>query len=283
MGLILVIVQVIALALTEPVRRAGYQAFENPEAVSNSVVYIGIILLFTIFTLLIIKMKKKWIIHAFILFTVFATMGYVFYAIFSFLPITKNLALTLALAGGLTILLNKFPEWYIIDITGIIIAGGASAIFGISLAIIPVLVLLIALSIYDALAVYKTRHMIALAEGVMDLRLPVLFVIPKHWRYSFRKEKFDKEEREAFFMGLGDAVMPTILVVSAKRFLTQADYLSFPIIGAINAPALGAVLGTLAGFAVLMIFVIKGKPQAGLPLLNSGAILGFFLGLLLGA
>jgi presenilin-like A22 family membrane protease len=41
------------------------------------------------------------------------------------------------------------------------------------------------------------------------------------------------------------------------------------------------MLGTLAGYAVLYTFVMKGKPQAGLPFLNSGVILGFFIGVLL--
>ena len=45
--------------------------------------------------------------------------------------------------------------------------------------------------------------------------------------------------------------------------------------------ALSVLAGTLVGFAVLMTFVIKGRPQAGLPLLCSGAILGFFLSSLL--
>ncbi len=123
--------------------------------------------------------------------------------------------------------------------------------------------------------------MVALAEGVMDLRLPILLVIPKRWNYSFMNEKFDKEEREAFFMGLGDAVMPTLLVVSANFFKTDASYYSLPLIGAINIPALGAILGTFAGFSVLMAFVMKGKPQAGLPFLNGGVILGYIIGSLI--
>ncbi len=40
---------------------------------------------------------------------------------------------------------------------------------------------------------------------------------------------------------------------------------------------LGALLGGLAGFALLMHFVLGGRPQAGLPLLNGGAILGWAL------
>jgi presenilin-like A22 family membrane protease len=115
----------------------------------------------------------------------------------------------------------------------------------------------------------------------MDLRLPILLVIPKHWNYSFRLEKFDKEDREAFFMGLGDAVMPTLLVVSANVFITKTPFYSIPLIGAVNIPAIGAILGTFLGFSVLMILVMKGKPQAGLPFLNGGVILGYVVGSLI--
>ena len=92
--------------------------------------------------------------------------------------------------------------------------------------------------------------------------------------YSFLQESFKTgEKREAFFMGLGDAVMPTLLVVSANVFMTKSGEISYPV--------LGAILGTLAGHAVLSMLVMKGKPQAGLPFLNTGVILGFFAGVLL--
>ena len=38
------------------------------------------------------------------------------------------------------------------------------------------------------------------------------------------------------------------------------------------------MVGSLAGFFILMIYVLSGRPQAGLPLLNGGAILGYFVG-----
>jgi presenilin-like A22 family membrane protease len=168
----------------------------------------------------------------------------------------------------------------VVDIIGVIIGAGASTMFGISLEIFPTLLLLVVLAVYDYIAVYRTKHMIALAEGVMDLKLPILLVVPKHWKYSFLTEKFDKEKREAFFMGLGDAVMPTLLVVSAN-FFVKASSFTVPFIGSINLPALGAIVGTFVGFAVLMGLVIKGKPQAGLPFLNSGVILGYVAGSLI--
>ena len=36
--------------------------------------------------------------------------------------------------------------------------------------------------------------------------------------------------------------------------------------------------GSLVGFLILMSYVLSGRPQAGLPLLNGGAILGYLIG-----
>lgn len=282
MAFMLLLVQLIAVALSKPLEANDFKAFQNPQDTGNVFIWVAIILIFTAFIFLVIKLNKKWIIQAFILITVGWTLMYVFYALFSvFLPADINLALTIILSIVLTVVLYKFPEWYVIDITGVILGAGSASIFGISLDIVPVILLLVVLLVYDYIAVYQTKHMVALAEGVMDLRLPILLVIPKHWNYSFRTEKFDKEEREAFFMGLGDAVMPTLLVVSANFFITGTTYYSLPLIGAINIPAIGAILGTFLGFSVLMVLVMKGKPQAGLPFLNGGVILGYVVGSLI--
>jgi presenilin-like A22 family membrane protease len=275
-GLIL-IVQVLALFLSTPMETSGMQAFEDPTQVSNSIYYIVIILAFTLFVLIAIKYNIKWIISLFIYFAIISTLYYVFLALFNLLPALSEfeaITASVIISAAVTVLLYKYPEWYIVDLVGICIAGGVSALLGISLSIIPVVILLILLAIYDAISVYKTKHMVTMAEGIMDLKLPILFVIPKSSKYSFLHETFKQDEkREAFFMGLGDAVMPTMLVVSANVFMNSNGWISYPV--------LGAMLGTLAGFAVLFILVMKGKPQAGLPFLNSGVILGFFAGVLL--
>src|SRR3990170_3412982 len=281
MAFMLLLVQLIAVAMSMPFEKNDIKAFSNPDDTGNVFFWIAIILVFTAFIFLVIKMNKKWIIQAFILITVASTSYFVFLALFSYILSSEmNNILSLILSIGMTIVLYKFPEWYVIDIVGIIIGAGAASIFGISLAIFPTLLLLVLLAVYDYIAVYRTKHMVALAEGVMDLRLPILLVIPKHWKYSFLTEKFDKEEREAFFMGLGDAVMPTLLVVSANFFVKAGSY-DLPLIGAVNIPAIGAIIGTFLGFAVLMFLVIKGKPQAGLPFLNGGVILGYIAGSLI--
>lgn len=281
MGVFLLLVQIISVMLAQPMIDEGMQFTQDPESVWNSIYYIGLILAFTLVILIAIKKNIKWLIHGFILFAVASTLYYVFFAVFgNFLDDVTNFWLTLVLSLALTALLYMFPEWYVIDIIGILIGAGVTAIFGISFSVLPTLVLLILLAVYDAISVYQTKHMLALAEGVMDMKVPILFVIPRHLDFSFRDFKYNKEgEREAFFMGLGDAVMPTILVVSANVFITEG-YLNLPLIGLLNLPALGAALGTIVGFAALMWVVAKGKPQAGLPFLNTGAILGYAAGCL---
>jgi len=176
-----------------------------------------------------------------------------------------------------TALLYKYPEWYVIDGLGILIGAGIASIFGVSLDVWPVVILLALLAVYDAISVYKTKHMITLAEGVIDQKTPILFVIPKRRDYSFIKEGIGKlsdgGERAAIIIGMGDMIMPAILVVSANVFVT-----GWKLGGLVNLPALGAIIGSLAGIAVLMHVVMSGKPQAGLPPLCGGTILGFLIG-----
>ncbi len=276
----------LSVLFARPFADAGLQAFEDPEEVGNSIGYIALLIAFTFLILYIAKKGKKWMIRTIILAAVTGTLVYVFPPLLVLIPGFPPAAAWgagLAIGIGAAWALYKHPEWYVIDSVGILVAAGAASIFGISLGIVPVVVLLAALAVYDAIAVYKTKHMLALADSVMELRLPVLLVVPKGGGYRFREEvarfkEADEAEdpatgdRGALFMGLGDLVMPTILVVSAIMF-AGPDWGS--------APALGAALGTMIGFGFLMTTVLKGRPQAGLPLLNGGSIVGFLVGLYL--
>jgi presenilin-like A22 family membrane protease len=279
MGGLFVIIQGLALLLVKPFFKEGMQAFPDVNDPLNLAYIFVIILTVTLVILLIAKYWKKKAIQIIML----GAIGYtVFFAFFLplfgiFLP-DMALWLSLMLAAFSTailiVALIKYPEWYVIDICGIIVGASAIAIFGISLGIFLVILLLIGLAIYDAISVYKTKHMIDLADAVMDLKLPVLLVVPKIRHYSLIKETKslkeklkDGEERDAFFMGLGDVVMPGILVAAAYHFIEKDSFLV----------ALSVMIGTLVGFVILMSFVIKGKPQAGLPCLGGGAILGYMI------
>jgi presenilin-like A22 family membrane protease len=291
MGGLFVLIHGLALLVTAPFVEAGVQpAFENPDNPIN-IIYIFVILLaFTLIILLIAKFWKKQLIQAIVLGAIGYTSAYLMYPLFTlvipqtasarialsdkyYLVISLSAVLAILFAIVLIYILYKYPEWYVIDICGIIVGAGAIAIFGMSLGILLVIIFLIALAIYDAISVYKTKHMIDLADTVIDLKLPVLLVIPKIRHYSLIKETKslkeklkDDEERDAFFMGLGDIVMPGILVAAVYNNIDGGLLI-----------ALSIIIGTLVGFALLMTLVMKGKPQAGLPLLCGGAIAGYVI------
>ena len=273
MGGLFVVIHLLSMLITKPFEATDLDVFDNPNDPVNLLIFFVIMLVVTVTILLIAKFWKKQLIQVIILGSIGYTSIFVFYPLLSFVVTeTQSILLAIIVTAILIIALIKHPEWYVIDISGIIVGVGAIGIFGISLSIFLVIVLLIALSIYDAISVYKTKHMIDLADAVMDLKLPVMLVVPKTKKYSLiketkgLKEKLESgEEREAFFLGLGDIVMPGILVVASLHSIAGNGLLI----------ALSVMIGTLIGFAVLMSVVIKGKPQAGLPYLCSGAILGY--------
>jgi len=275
MGGFFVLIHSLALLVIRPFEDAGMGVFENPNDPINIVFFFLTLLLLTITILLIAKFWKKQLIQGIFLGATGFTAFYVFYPLLSFVVTgVWLLFLSITIVAILVITLVKYPEWYVIDICGIIVGVGAIAMLGISLSIFLVIVLLVGLAIYDAISVYQTKHMIDLADTVLDLKLPVILVIPKIRKFSLIKETKtlkeklrDEEERSAFFMGLGDVVMPGVLVASTLHNVPSNGLLI----------ALSVMLGTLFGFTLLMTAVIKGKPQAGLPYLCSGAILGYLV------
>jgi len=267
--LFVVAVQLLALIIMPEFVASGNRVFEDPESAANPILYLILILGFTLFLLLALKLKQGWILSAVIMISIASS---VYYVLATFMSPLLALLPTLAVL----LLLRFYPEWYIVDAFGILVCAGISALFGVSMTPIPALLLLFILAVYDAISVYRTRHMVSLAEGVIGIKAPLLFVVPRSKGYSFRQDQQISGDgrKGAYFLGLGDAIIPTILVISASWAIEATKLLG------ISLPALGAMLGTYAGFLALMM-TSREKPQAGLPFLNSGAVLGFLAGCLL--
>ena len=276
MGGLFVIVDLLAFLVTGPFEAAGAIAFQNPSDPMNLVIFFFILLVTTSVVLLIIKFRKKQALRIIFLGSTTWLIIYVLYPLLSIFVADAlvSLGVSITVAAILLITLVKRPEWYVINAIAILIGVGAVAMIGISLDIWIVIVLLIAMAAYDAFSVYKTKHMIDLADNVMDLKLPVMFVIPRKRTYSLLKETKslkqklkEGSEREAYFLGVGDVVFPGILAVAVFHNLASNGL----------TIALSVMVGTLLGFIVLMTYAVKGKPQAGLPFLCSGAILGYLV------
>ena len=213
----------------------------------------------------------------------------------------------LGIAGGMMYTLHKYPEWYVVNTVGVLVGSGVIVMLGI--AFVPVLIILfmVLAAIYDHWAVNGSKHMLELADTMIDLKLPVLLVAPKDTSYTFLKQDGDIREgteprpeappegaemrmakpksRDALFMGLGDVIFPGMLVISSITFLPEIGPVVFDFWGDPSKPihlgpmmvGMGTLCGGLLGYAALMTQVARGKPQAGLPLLNGGSILGYLL------
>jgi presenilin-like A22 family membrane protease len=312
---IFLVVQLGALAIVEPFKAQNYQFVEDTSDPTNSLVYIGAILVATALMLAAIKLDVDILLRGFVVFSGAYVAFYVFQVLLPPVTVSVGSAAVPAIAVGMAAVLGLalwfYPEWYVIDAAGILMGIGAAGIFGINFGILPALVLLSVLAVYDAISVYGTEHMLTLASGVMEMRVPIVLVIPLSLSYSFLEadmsaggsgddengetdeataETDDETEttdddheigdRDALFIGLGDAVIPTVLVASAAFFVTGVPTLS--LLGlSIPLPAGTAMVGTLVGLVVLLWMVLKGRAHAGLPLLNGGAITGYLLGAVL--
>lgn len=206
-----------------------------------------------------------------------------------------GLATTIGLIAGLVmlVLLYVHSEWYVVNAVGVLVGAGVITMLGVTF-VPPLLVLfMVAAAVYDAWAVYRSKHMLELADTMIGMRLPILLVAPQKRDYSYIEDsaaygegRFTQDgaqdapspspaasssggSRDAMFMGLGDVIFPGMLVVSAVQYLGGMEGL---------VTGMATMLGGLLGYAVLMRAVATGRAQAGLPLLNGGAILGYVVG-----
>lgn len=270
--LFLIATQLVAVFVAPSFRELGFSAFEDPDASIN------VLLLFLIFPIalfvmvLLMRRNRKNTINALLFFAIFIAMVSTFYVLLE--PIGAALSLSIAFFASLLLLylMIKKKSWVMADLCGFILAVGITAMLGISLTPVLMLVLLIALAAYDFVTVYVTKHMVSMAEGVIDLSLPVILVFPENRDFRIENRNRDKDgdgdhesEPSAFFLGLGDIVLPSSYVVSLSIFLDTGI-------------ALFAATGTVVGVIALLIATTKTRANAGLPFLCSFAIVFSLIG-----
>ena len=199
---------------------------------------------------------------------------------------TLTTIVSLVLAITLLIVLIVQPQWYVINTVGILVGAGTITMLGVSFVPWIIILFMVLAAVYDAWAVYKSKHMLELADTMVNLELPVMLVAPQKPMHGRVRSEFVRPEdgvphpksnlgQESMLMGLGDVIFPGLLCISAMTWLPDV---SGPM--GFSAPiwvAIGTMIGSLIGYCVLMTYVARGRPQAGLPLLNGGAIIGYFI------
>ncbi|MGI0150352.1 MAG: presenilin family intramembrane aspartyl protease PSH, partial [Thermoplasmata archaeon] len=196
--------QVVALALALPFRAQGLATNSNPTSPASPLYLIAIIIIAPLVILFLARFKGGLAtLRYVILFGIAGSLAFTLPVAFgaldpnwSFLPpASVGLAFVPSELAGILVAVVIFeallldPQWYVVDLAGFVAAGALIALLGISFAILPVFVLLMALAVYDAVAVYVTRHMVSLAEVVTDLKLPILMVMPERGGYNYPEKK----------------------------------------------------------------------------------------------
>lgn len=168
---------------------------EDPNDIWNAIGLISYILIFTGVFLLLMKFSKTGkILSLMEKIVVFSTTSIFVYTIFpdvSFLFAILFLAMRILLPENIMLR----------NISAVISASVVGSLIGVSLNIFPVILFVAALSIYDIIAVFFTKHMIAMAETLKEKNLALAFSIPT------------KEHN--YIVGTGDLVIPLVFVVSS--------------------------------------------------------------------
>jgi presenilin-like A22 family membrane protease len=144
----------------------------------------------------------------------------------------------------------------------IMATAGVGVIFGVSLGILPLIIFLVFLSVYDYLSVFMTKHMVELANFVVkkDLAFTVTARAPPP-RKGMKEQRID--------LGTGDMIAPVMLEVSALSISPVATAFVF--------------VGAVVSLGLFLTLVWKSKMVLpALPPIVFGMIISLLLGFLIG-
>src|SRR3989344_4980774 len=247
---------------------------ENPADIGNSAFFFGYVLAAALGILVVLKYYKgKLLFYILELGMVFASFS-IFFGILPFddIALPGGIFIPWALILGilsviLRILFPSYKNIFLLFATSIV-----GALLGASLDIIPAALLAMALSIYDVVAVFYTKHMVTLAKelGDREAGFSITFpsdlkgkVIPKSKMMKYKK-LYKRELIGAVELGTGDLAIPAMLVVSALKFGFWYS--------------MAAALGATFGISLLFFYIEKKKGYwPALPPIVFFALLALFL------
>ncbi|MDD5171795.1 MAG: presenilin family intramembrane aspartyl protease [Candidatus ainarchaeum sp.] len=229
----------------------------------NALFFMGYILLGAVIMMLMIRCfgLSQLLFRAMEFFLIATSSSIVFYA---FLRLVAGFEVS-TLAGIVMGLVFSGSRMFIPGLknaAAVFATAGVGVIFGVSLGLIPMLIFLIFLSIYDFLAVFTTKHMVELAEFVVkkDLAFTVTAKAPP-------PKPGGKEQR--IDLGTGDMIAPIMLEVAALQLSPIATLFVFA--------------GAVVSLGLFLTLVWKKKMVLpALPPIVLGMLVSLSLGFLLG-
>ncbi|MBT7903332.1 hypothetical protein HN587_05700 [Candidatus Woesearchaeota archaeon] len=179
---------------TGEVINVSYEALpfdmERPEVEESfSVFYIiGAVIAATVLILLIIKFKTKRLWKIWFLLSVIICLSVAFGSVMN-----QYVAFGLALILGLYKIFR--PNFIIHNLTEVFIYGGLAAVFVPIMNLFAALALLVLISIYDAYAVWQSKHMIKMAKFQTESNIFAGLSIPyeMNWKSLWQKQTTQKK------------------------------------------------------------------------------------------
>lgn len=255
--------------------------FERPEVKNQSAsfVYITIaILIGTVFVLLLIKFNKPFIWKFWFFVTAWLTLSIAFAAF-----IDAIAAAVIALIASFLKLIK--PNIIIQNFSEIFIYGGLAAIFVPIVNLFAAFMLLIIISVYDYIAVYKTGHMINLAKFQSKSKVFAGLLIPyEKGKISLKepisiskiKQTKDKISKKSIaVLGGGDIGFTLIFAGVVMKGLMLQETILVGFLKTLIIP----IFVSLA----LLILLLKGQQNKfypAMPVLSLGCFIGYLVVLL---
>lgn len=144
------------------------------------------------------------------------------------------------------------------NLVEIFIYGGLAAIFVPLFNIVSIFILLILISIYDAYSVFKSKHMIKLAEFQTKAKVFTGLSIP----YEIKAGK--RKEFTTAILGGGD--------IGFTLFFSGVILKEFNLLSALIVSFI-----TMLSLLILLFYGKKGKFYPAMPILSLGCFIGFLL------
>lgn len=205
--------------------------------------------------------------------------GLFFFAVFSSITIAIGVLTNLyvALLAGLALTLLKFWKRNLVvhNATEVLIYSGIAVLFAPLFEPIWVILLLLAISGYDMFAVWKSKHMVKMAEFQIKadvfagLSIPYRSKAGEHEPHK-KHGRVVKEVRQAI-LGGGDVAFPMIFAASVMESLFRLGFLG-PIV---FFKALAIPLVTAISLLGLLVYGKKGHYYPAMPFLTVGCLVGY--------
>ncbi|MBN1785991.1 MAG: hypothetical protein JW825_03225 [Candidatus Methanofastidiosa archaeon] len=244
----LILVQIGATLLAWNLLSKDVEFVEGGAGYGTSFAFFVLIIFVTVILLAIIRLGLSRYLY---LFTEY--FGLFFILLFIAGSLTDSTGFGLLASISVLLIKLKYGENRIVLLfVSLVICIGISSIIGITFGPLPLILLLVLLSIYDFIAVKKTKHMISMAEDVLKKKGPQLL--------SF------SSPTDEIIIGIADIIFPSALFVSV--YISEG----MPV----------AIATSFASIVGLML-LFKGPINEGMPAIPfvSLGIVGYIVGILL--